>query len=225
MSSADKPSLRHKWPTRWWPLGLLVLILALSAARFGLADALADAASLRARWTISEWRVGKGPANTPELWTQARDDLLFAAKLVPSNPLWYDDLGYLHASRATVLGEPTKGSVVWQYQQNMLAMAEGYYLTSTELRPTFPYGWGYLALAKHMQSKHDESFWQAFDKAYRFGRAEAGMQPVLARMAFAQWDTLTDERKARIADMVATAQPAAGKVLLAMAEQANVTLP
>jgi hypothetical protein len=225
MSTMTKSTMLSKWPARWWPLGLLVLVLALAAVWFGLAAALADAASLRARWTVAEWREGKGPANTAEAWIQARDDLLFAAKLVPSNPQWYDDLGYLHASRANAFGEQAQGSVVWKYQQTLLNQAEGFFLTSTELRPSFPYSWGYLALAKHMQDKHDSSFWQAFDNAYRFGRAEAGIQPVLARMAFAQWGTLTDDRKAHIADMIATAQPAAGKVLLAMAEQAKVTLP
>ena len=62
--------------------------------------AWSDADTLPARWTVAEWRNGRGPASTPALWSQTRDELRDALQITPDNAQLHDDLGYLYASRA-----------------------------------------------------------------------------------------------------------------------------
>ena len=211
-----------------------VVLIALALALSGFAGlslwhggraALSDASSLSARWVVDEWRAGRGPAFTPELWLITRNSLQQALVTAPDNAQFYDDLGFLYASRAQALGAPAVGGPVFNYQQGLLDQAIINYRAATKLRPTFPYSWGYLALSKHLRQTLDDELWSAFDKALRYGRNEAGVQPPLAQVAFSHWPDLTDIRRNNIVQMVASAQPKARANLQNMAAQAGVTLP
>ena len=192
---------------------------------YGGLAAWSDAGSLQARWSVNAWREGTGPAASPAQWLAARDDLQAALHTAPNNAQLLDDLGFLHASRAQALGTPAAGSAVMLKQQSLLADAIVSYRASTSLRPTFPYSWAYLALAKHLLGQRDAEFWLAFDKALHYGHAEAGVQPALAQMAFADWPALGGDRQNRLTRMVSTAPAASRKRLLDMAAQGGVTLP
>lgn len=207
----------------WGGVGLLLTLGALSL-QYGGRAALADAGSLRAKWVVSEWRAGRGPAFSPELWLKTRDSLQQAAALAPGNAHLFDDLGFMHATRAQGMGDPQPNTPAWVYKHKLLAQSIESYRTASNLRPTFPYSWVYLALAKHTKGERDEEFWLAFDKALRFGRNEAGVQPALAEMAFADWPALTEGRKLLIDGMVATAPPVQRKKLLALAAHNGVVL-
>lgn len=201
----------------------LASLAALSIWHGGSA-ALADANALHARWVVGEWRDGRGPAFTPELWLQTRDDLRQALQMTPGNAQLFDDLGFLHAARARGMGQPEPESAAWVYQQSLLGDAIASYRAASTLRPTFPYSWAYLALAKHLKGEQNSEFWHAFDKALQYGHNEAGVQPALAQIAFAQWPALSADRQRLIDRMVATAAPAAHKQLLQMATQNGVAL-
>lgn len=207
----------------WGGVGLLLGLGALSLYYGGRA-ALADAGSLRAKWVVSEWRAGRGPAFTPDLWLKTRDSLQQAAAMAPGNAHLFDDLGFMHAARAQGMGDPAPNTPAWVYKQKLLAQCIESYRTASSLRPTFPYSWVYLALAKHTQGERDTEFWLAFDKALRFGRNEAGVQPALAEMAFADWPALADSRKQLIDAMVAGAPAVQRTKLLALAAQHGVVL-
>ena len=62
--------------------------------------AVADFATLKARYEIERLRDGQRPMPTLPAWAQLRDDLAQAASWVPDNPRWYDDLGFLYVLRA-----------------------------------------------------------------------------------------------------------------------------
>lgn len=204
--------------------GVVLLTLGVLSLRYGGSAALSDAEALRARWVVSEWRAGRGPVFTPELWLKTRDSLNRAVDTTPGNAQLYDDLGFVLVARAQSMGNPKPNSSAWDYQQELMAECIASYRAASRLRPTFPYSWVYLALAKHRVDERDAEYWLAFDKALQYGRNEAGVQPPLAEMAFAQWQGLSAERKRLIGIMVATAQPAQRAKLQGMATQQGVTL-
>jgi tetratricopeptide (TPR) repeat protein len=188
---------------------VLVIFVAVFAALslwHGTQAARSDASALHARWVVNEWRDGKGPTYTPQLWQETLADLQAALQTAPGNAQLFDDIGFLYAAR----------------QQYPEAIAN--YRAATTLRPTFPYSWAYLALAKHLQGQQDAEFWRAFDKALQYGTNEAGVQPTLGQIAFAQWPALGADRQRHITQMVTTAQAASKTRLLAMAAQNGITL-
>lgn len=209
-----------------WALGLLLIVLTgVSSLWFVVPAAWEDAGTLRARTLISDWREGKGPAVTAELWNTMRNDLTDAALTSPGNAQFQDDLGFLYAARSQGMGVVPVGSPARELQLALMDVAVGYYRAAARLRPTFPYSWTYLALALHLHDRHDEEFWAAFDRGMRYGNSEAALQPVLAQIAFAQWPEIGVERQKKVIDMVASAKEASRKNLLAMAERAGVVLP
>lgn len=204
--------------------GVSFLLFGALSLRYGGGAALADASTLQARWVVSEWRLGRGPAFSPELWLHTRDALRQALRLTPDNPQLFDDLGFLQASRAEGMGAPEPHSAAWIYKQKLLSESVASYRAATALRPTFPYGWAYLALAKHRLGEQDAELWTAFDKAMQYGRNEAGVQPALAEIAFSEWPELSQTRQQKIDAMVSTAQYTQRNKLLAMATQKGVVL-
>jgi hypothetical protein len=184
-------------------VGALALVVALLSLWFGGMAAWGDAKALSARWLVAEWREGRGPAFSPDVWVQTRDQLRSAVQTTPDNPQLYDDLGYLHAARAQAMGVTEPGSIVQGYQLKLLDEAIVQYRTAAQLRPTFPYSWAYLAMAKELRGQPDDEMWLAFDKAMHFGATESAIRTVLAQIAFAHWKPLTPERKAAIQRMLA----------------------
>ena len=203
---------------------IFVTVFAALSLWHGSSAAWADASALHARSIVDNWRDGNGAAFTPQLWQDTHDDLQAALRTTPGNPQLLDDLGFLYAARAQGFGTPDPGSQALQMQQQLLANAAVSYRAATDLRPTFPYSWAYLALVKHLQGQRDTEFWVAFDKAVQYGTNEAGVQPALGQIAFAQWSSLGPDRQRRIEHMVNTAQAASKARLLIMAEQNGVTL-
>lgn len=165
--------------------------------------AWSDAQSAQTRWQVSQWRSGAGPAASAAQWLEARDTLQGALQTAPDNAQLLDDLGFLHASRAQSLGAPAPDSAAHALQQELLASAIANYRAASALRPTFPYTWAYLALAKQLRGELDAELWLAFDKALRYGRTEPGVRPALTQLALANWAALGAERQTRFKAMLA----------------------
>ena len=206
-------------------LAAALLLCAGLSVWYGGRAAWADASTLRARWLVQEWRTGAAPKPSTMQWSETRDDLLAGLKIAPDNAQLLDDLAYLHAARAQGLGTPAPGTEQEALQLRLLDQALAGYRFATALRPTFPYTWAHFALAKHLRGEHDAEFWRAYDKALQFGRNEAGVQPTLGAIAFAQWSSIGAERQQIIKQMVSTAVEKSRKQLLEMAAQNGVSLP
>jgi len=204
--------------------GAALAAFALLSVWYGGRAAWSDASSLQSRWLVSQWRAGEGPASSEAQWVEVRADLQAALQTSPDNAQLLDDLGFLNASRAQALGTPAAGSPAQQMQQDLLSEAVASYRAAARLRPTFPYTWAYLALAKHRHGEQDAELWLAFDKALHYGHAEAGVHPALAEIAFARWGALGAERQARFKAMAATSPAATRKHLLEMATRSGVEL-
>jgi hypothetical protein len=206
-------------------LAIIFIAIAALSLWYGGAAAWSDADALRSRWLVNQWRDGTGPVYSLHLWQQTHDELQTALRVTPGNAQLLDDLGFLNAARAMGAGTPVVGTADYDLQQKLFADAIGNYRTATVLRPTFPYTWAYLALAKQLKGEADGELWSAFDKALRYGRNEAGAQPAIAQVAFAHWAGLSPERKAGIIAMINHAQPTPRKKLMDLAQQSGVVLP
>ena len=198
----------------------LMLFFAGLSLWHGVRAAWGDAMTLSARWLVAEWRENKGPTPTPALWVQARNDLRDGLRITPDNPQLYDDLGYLHASRAQTIGLTEADTPLGNYQRQLLDDAIGHYRVATRLRPTLPYSWVYLAKAKELRGQNDAELWQAFDKALKLGSGEAAVRLVLVEIACAHWSRLPTVRQNGIVNLVAIT-PAHHRSKLVSAAQAQ----
>ncbi len=206
-------------------LALVLLGFAGLSTWHGVRIAWADANTLAVRWTISQWRDGKGPVYTPDLWAQLRGELLAGLQITPDNPQLLEDLGYLHASRAVAMGWPKMDSAQEVTRQSLLSEAIGSYNAAAELRPTFPYLWAHIALAKHLKGHQDAGFWVAFDKALQYGSFAPGVPPILAKLAFRQWNGLAQQRRQGITLMITSSKGKSRQILMGMMARAGVVIP
>ena len=162
-----------------------VAAFAMLSVWYGGRAAWSDASALQSRWLVNEWRDGSGPVFSLALWREAHADLQAALQTEPDNAQLLDDMGFLNAVRAQGLGTPAIGSAEQALQQSLLADAVSHYRAATRLRPTFPYTWAYLALAKHLRGERDTEFWLAFDKALQYAQGiyefVLGLLPSAAR--------------------------------------------
>jgi len=201
----------------------LLAVLAILSLGYGGRAAWSDAMTLRARHTVAQWRDGEGPKYTLALWEQTRDDLADALQTTPDNGQLYDDLGFLYASRAQGLGTPKDGSQASVLRLSLLSQAITNYRSACVLRPTFPYTWAYLALAKQLRGELDAEFWSAFDKALKYGRNEPGVQQSIARVAFALWPALDASYQGAVVSMVSSASKVSRRNLVELADSAGLT--
>lgn len=207
--------------------GLVLLLAGLAGASlyFGGRAAWSGAQAIPARWLVTEWRAGEGPAATPERWEQALQELRAALQTGPESAELHSDIAFLHAERAVALGTPPENAEDLVYQQALLDQAITHYRAATALRPTFPYAWAYLALALHYRGQTDAPMWAAFDKALAFGVNEGGVQQALATVAFAHWNALGRERQQLVTGMVAASHSNVRPLLLELAQSFGVDLP
>lgn len=202
----------------------MICILVCVALSEGGRAAWVDVVTIQTRWQIAQWREGKGPPVTPELWIRARDQLIYGTRITPQNAQLFEDLGYLYASRAEAFGEQDPRTAIGRHQINLFNDAVNSFRASVKLRPTYPYAWAHFALAKQRKGEVDSEYLHAFDQAYRFGNSEAGVQIALARMAFGRWATLDSERRDRVRAMIDAATPALKKTILGLATVAKVKI-
>ena len=191
---------------------------------FGGRAALASAESLAPRWLVAQWRYGLGPEATEQRWDETQLALRAALDTGPDHAELRSDIAFLHAARAHAMGAPAVGSPEYAAQQGWFDEAIAQYRAATVLRPTFPYAWVYLALAKYRRGQPEAEMWAAFDKALAYGVNEGGVQQALATVAFANWAAAGRERQTAITSMVAGSHANARPQLVALAAEYGIAL-
>jgi hypothetical protein len=204
-------------------LPLLALVVVQSLWH-GLSAAWGDSSSLEARWVVSQWRLDKGPAMHPDVWVRTRDSLRSALTITPHSAQLFDDLAYLHATRAVSIGNPDPATPLGKYQAKLFDDAIVYFRRGADARPTYPFSWAYLALTKDMRGQVDDELWLAFDKAIRFGSTEAAVRTAVVQIACTHWDTLNATRQQAVVAMVASTPADARNKLLDYAASRSVAL-
>lgn len=196
------------------PLAFLLFLSA--AAIYGAVNLLmADLNSMRSRWQINQWQ--KKVRQPPQLSEvgRARNALTNALAWTPDDPLLYENLAYLYALQAM------RVSSIPDLREALLDETIANYRLSLQHRPMAPYAWGNLALALHYRRADDNSLWIAYDRAYRYGRKEGGIQLMLAQIALERWNTLGEERQQHMRQIFAEAHGQTRKVLMKLAEAAE----
>lgn len=211
-----------------WGLALLCAVLAvLGAASVWhiVPYAWSDAITLSARSQINGWQDAKPPRINLNEWGQARVRLEEGVAIAPNHAHLRSELGYVYAIRAQTLGRLPEDHPLYSLQMGLLDLAIEQYRVACALRPTFPYTWTQLAVAKHLRGQDDPELWAAFDKALQYGFADATLQPSLADIALSRWAALGVQRQQTVAAMISQAKPEYKPKLLHMVELAGVSLP
>lgn len=212
------------------PVGLAVLLgvvvcVAVLSAWFMLPAAWSESSTLAARYTAEKWRNIGPKAVPPAEWATARKRLEDGIQTTPDNPNLHAELAYLYVARAQAMGKLESDSPLLPTHHELMDLAIDHYRTAAQLRASFPYTWAHLALAKHYRGAHDAEMWAAFDQAMRFGRNEAGLQPLFAEIAFAHWHQLSAERQQAVVAMIQQAKPTYQRKLLEQATALGVEIP
>jgi len=194
---------------------LLVIILLGAGASlyFAVSAAFSDAASLQARWQISQWQTGGQLKPKPAELGRVRNDLMAALRWTPGDPQIHESLGYLSGVRAA------NAQAIPELEEAMLDESIADYRMAISLRPMSAYAWANLALALHLKGERQDVLWPAYDRAYRYGNREAGVERILAEVGFAHWDEVGAERQGQLLRMIDAAYPHARGDLLKIASK------
>jgi tetratricopeptide (TPR) repeat protein len=220
------PALTTRQKVTLGVLALTFVAFVTPSVVYGLRAAWTDASTAAARRIVNGWRDGFGPGFSVALHKETVATLEQGIQGDPDNAQVRTDLAFIHMAQAIVL-EPfaTNGSPLEAYRLELIDKAIAQYRQIVQIRPRFPYGWGYLAIAKSQRGQHDAEMWDAFDKALNFGHNEGGVQLAIAEVAFAHWKTLEPSRKERVLVMLQRPNAEVKKDILKLAEKASVVLP
>lgn len=191
----------------------VVLSLSVVSLYFGVTAAWSDAVTLQARWQISQWQQGKQPHPKLPEWGRVRNDLAAALSWSTGDPQLFENLGYLYGIRAA----SSRG--IPELEHALLIDSIGFYRKATTLRPMSPYAWANLALGLHLQEGAQPTMWPAYDRAYRYGNRESGVQRILAEVGFSRWEEAGSLRQAQLVEMIGGAYPHAKGELIKIAQK------
>jgi tetratricopeptide (TPR) repeat protein len=164
----------------------LIACAAYEAGRRGLADAI----SMRSRYEVNLWSE-KQAAPAFEQWQRAVESLRSALALTPEDPSLYDHLGVAYEVASTTFNPGDAWNV---YHEFSLV----HFRQATVLRPTSPYSWANVALAKYRLRQWDEEMFLALIAAMRLGPWEPGVQLITSDLGMLLWDYLPQALKAQV---------------------------
>ena len=174
-----------------------ILIALVGSAFLGLAiyesgkRGLADWDSMRWRHEVSRWAELRATPK-PERLQQAITDLLDALALTPDDPTLIEHLGVALELRGTAYPPGSES------QRLALTAALNYFRKAAALRPTSPYTWANILLAKYRLDEIDDEFFGAMRHALDFGPWEPAVQLIVADTGLGSWARLDHNLRARV---------------------------
>ena len=154
---------------------------------------LADWSTMRWRHEITGWAERRA-SPPPEHLQEAITTLIDALALTPDDPTLIEHLGVAIDLRAA--GSPP-GS---ESERRYLAAALFYFRKAAALRPTSPYSWANILLAKYHLDQVDEEFFGAMRNALDFGPWEPAVQLIVADAGLGAWDRLDSGLRGRVSE-------------------------
>jgi len=154
---------------------------------------LADWSTMRWRHEITGWAEQRA-SPPPEHLQEAITTLIDALALTPDDPALIEHLGIAIELRAA--GSPP-GS---EAQRLYLAAALFHFRNAAALRPTSPYTWANILLAKYRLGEIDEEFFGAMRHALDFGPWEPAVQLIVADAGLGAWDRLDSGLRGRVSE-------------------------
>lgn len=173
-----------------------ILIALASSAVLGYAAyvsaerGLADWNSMRARHDVTTWAERRTKPQ-PERLQEAIDSLIDALERTPNDPTLIEDLGTALQLRA--------GASAPDSQMRRLAPAAAlvYFRKAAALRPSSPYTWANILLAKYSLGQIDDEFFGAMRNALDLGPWEPAVQLIVADASLGVWDRLDANLRTR----------------------------
>jgi hypothetical protein len=145
---------------------------------------------MRDRHEIAAWaerRASPPPARLQESITS----LIDALELTPQNPTLIEHLGVALELRASA---SPPGS---DMRRLALGASLSYLRKAAALRPSSPYTWANILLAKYRLGQIDAEFARALRNALALGPWEPAVQIIVADAALGSWDRLDSDLRAR----------------------------
>jgi hypothetical protein len=152
---------------------------AYASARRGLADWT----SMRDRHEIAAW-AERHAYPPPARLQESVTSLIEALELTPQDPTLIEHLGVALELRARA---SRPGS---DMRRLALAASLSYFRKAAALRPSSPYTWANILLAKYRLGQIDEEFARALRNALALGPWEPAVQLIAAEAALGTWDSL-----------------------------------
>jgi hypothetical protein len=157
----------------------LLGIAAYASAKRGLADWT----SMRDRHEIAAWAERRA-SPPPERLQESITRLIDALELAPRDPTLIEHLGVALELRARA---SRPGS---DMRRLALAASLSYFRKAAALRPSSPYTWANILLAKYRLDQIDDEFSRALRNALALGPWEPAVQLIAAEAALGAWDRL-----------------------------------
>lgn len=169
----------------------LIATLVLGSAIYDSAKrGLADWRGMRWRHEISNWAERRS-SPPPDRLQEAIATLIDTLGLTPEDPTLREHMGIAHELRASA---SPPGSLSARLN---LAQSLEYFRQSAALRPTSPYTWANILLAKYRLGQFDDEYFDAMRNALTFGPWEPAVQLIVADAALGAWDRLDEDLRAR----------------------------
>jgi len=166
------------------PAVLALVSLVVSLAPWGLADWQHQSI----RNDVRGW-AGAGRAPNARAWEGARGVLEDAVRLAPGNPVLHEDLGRLHLTEPVLALSPR--------------FANEHLLRAIDLRPTAPYAWIALLVARDRLGFKGAPLEKPLVAVWRLGPSERAMQVMVAELGLASWNALGPAGRAVVAEAFA----------------------
>lgn len=154
---------------------------------------LADWSSMRWRHEITGWAERRATPPPPGRLQEAITSLTDALALTPDDPTLIEHLGVALELRAA--GFPPGSD-----RRLYLAQALVHFRKAAALRPTSPYTWANILVAKYRLGQVDAEFFGAMHHALDFGPWEPAVQLIVADTALGAWDGLDSGLRTRVTE-------------------------
>lgn len=154
---------------------------------------LADWSTMRWRHEVTGWADRRATPPPPERLQEAIGSLTATLARTPDDPTLNEHLGVALELRAA--GFPPGSD-----RRRYLAEALVYFRKAAVLRPTSPYTWGNILVAKYRLGQIDAEFFGAMHHALDFGPGEPAVQLIVADTGLGAWDGLDSGLRARVTE-------------------------
>ncbi len=144
---------------------------------------------------LSDWQDGESRPQ-PAAWQEAWRQIGIARLLNPLNPDYIESRARL---RQVWLAN---NSVAPEYRTELLAQIVSDYRLVVKWRPTWPYAWSNLAVAKAAADEYDSELFKAISRAVSLGPWEPRVQLQMARLGMRYDQQLNGETRRIISDNI-----------------------
>lgn len=178
-------------------IGIAVGIFLVAVAHFAAMRGASEFAVRGARDDVDRWRTGKHPlsaARHEEIEAEFKRGLAFDT----SSPHIMEDLGRLYSTRVE-LNNPLDPGVREQRLASLQLLTK-----VLAARPTSAHAYVNVAILKFQLGEFDREFSNALEQSLKRGPWEPPLQLLTIEMGLAAWQTLSDELRDRIKDVIHT---------------------